>query len=46
VRVRLLLDDGGTAGLDAELAALDSHPLIEVRLFNPLCCAPANTWAI
>ncbi|MDI9854060.1 phospholipase D family protein [Comamonas sp. 17RB] len=35
VRVRLLLDDGGTAGLDAELAALDSHPLIEVRLFNP-----------
>ena len=35
VRVRLLLDDNGTAGLDAELAALDSHPGIEVRLFNP-----------
>lgn len=35
VRVRLLLDDGGTSGLDAELAALDSHPEIEVRLFNP-----------
>ena len=35
VRVRLLLDDGGTAGLDAELLALDSHPYMEVRLFNP-----------
>ncbi len=35
VRVRLLLDDNGTSGLDAELAALASHPLIEVRLFNP-----------
>ncbi|MBP8091944.1 MAG: phospholipase D family protein, partial [Giesbergeria sp.] len=35
VRVRLLLDDGGTAGLDRELAALAQHPGIEVRLFNP-----------
>ncbi len=35
VRVRLLLDDGGTAGLDRELAALTRHPHIEVRLFNP-----------
>lgn len=35
VRVRLLLDDVGTAGLDAPLAALDAHPQIEVRLFNP-----------
>lgn len=35
VRVRLLLDDNGTSGLDTELAALDLHPLIEVRLFNP-----------
>lgn len=35
VRVRLLLDDNGIAGLDADLAALDSHPGIEVRLFNP-----------
>jgi len=35
VRVRLLLDDNGTAGLDAELAALALHPQIEVRLFNP-----------
>ncbi|HUL61360.1 MAG TPA: phospholipase D family protein [Anaeromyxobacteraceae bacterium] len=36
VRVRLLLDDSGTTGLDATLAALDAHPRIEVRLYNPL----------
>src|SRR6185503_18781301 len=35
VRVRLLLDDNGIAGLDSIIAALDSHPNIEVRLFNP-----------
>src|SRR5690554_6888172 len=35
VRVRLLLDDNGTVGLDTELAALAQHPQIEVRLFNP-----------
>ena len=35
VRVRLLLDDMNTAGLDPTLAALDAHPNIEVRLYNP-----------
>ncbi|WP_207792512.1 phospholipase D family protein [Sandarakinorhabdus glacialis] len=35
VRVRLLLDDNGTGGLDTMMAMVDSHPLIEVRLFNP-----------
>ncbi len=35
VRVRLLLDDNNTGGLDPLLATLDTHPLIEVRLFNP-----------
>lgn len=35
VQVRLLLDDNGTTGLDAELAALVAHPNIEVRLYNP-----------
>ncbi len=35
VRVRLLLDDNGTTGLDAVLAALAAHPNIQVRLFNP-----------
>ena len=36
VRVRLLLDDHNTGGLDPTLAALDAHPNIEVRLYNPL----------
>lgn len=35
VRIRLLLDDNGINGLDTELSALDQHPHIEVRLFNP-----------
>ncbi|SNY60243.1 phospholipase D family protein [Enterobacter sp. CC120223-11] len=35
VKVRLLLDDNNTAGLDDTLRALDAHPNIEVRLFNP-----------
>ena len=35
VRVRLLLDDGGTTGLDKSLAAMSMHPNIHVRLFNP-----------
>ena len=35
VRVRLLLDDNNTDGLDPTLAALDAHPNIEVRVFNP-----------
>ena len=35
VRVRLLLDDINSFGLDPWLLALDSHPNIEVRLFNP-----------
>lgn len=35
VRVRILLDDHGTTGIDTILAALDSHPNIEVRMFNP-----------
>lgn len=35
VRVRLLLDDMNTGGLDDMLISLDNHPNIEVRLFNP-----------
>jgi putative cardiolipin synthase len=35
VRVRMLLDDNGTLGMDGAIAALDAHPNIEVRLFNP-----------
>lgn len=36
VRVRLLLDDNNTRGMDRLLAGLDAHPNSEVRLFNPL----------
>jgi len=35
VRVRLLLDDNNTSGLDELLAAVNRHPNIELRLFNP-----------
>jgi putative cardiolipin synthase len=34
-RVRLLLDDINTRGLDPEYLALAAHPRVEVRLFNP-----------
>jgi putative cardiolipin synthase len=36
VRVRLLLDDINTRGGDSTYLSLDSHPNIEVRLFNPV----------
>ena len=35
VRVRLLLDDNNTSGLDDLLLALDAHPNIVIKLFNP-----------
>lgn len=35
VRVRLLLDDLDTVGKDATLLALDAHPNIEIRVYNP-----------
>jgi len=35
VHVRVLLDDIGSMAPDDKLAALDSHPNIEIRLFNP-----------
>lgn len=35
VRVRVLLDDQNTGGLDEAIAALDAHPNIELRVFNP-----------
>ena len=39
VRVRLFIDDLYTGGADELLLALEAHPNIEVRLFNPFCCA-------
>ena len=35
VRVRVLIDDGETIVGDDQLVALDAHPQIEVRVFNP-----------
>jgi putative cardiolipin synthase len=35
VRVRLLVDDGSTIAGDERIIALDAHPSIEVRIFNP-----------
>ncbi|HET7065515.1 MAG TPA: phospholipase D family protein [Rudaea sp.] len=35
VRVRILLDDVTARGHDEELAALDAHERIEIRVFNP-----------
>jgi putative cardiolipin synthase len=35
VRVRVLIDDGETLDGDEQIAALESHPQIEIRIFNP-----------
>jgi putative cardiolipin synthase len=35
VRVRLLLDDVNVAGRDDVIAALDAHPRLDVRIYNP-----------
>jgi len=35
VRVRLLIDDNGSEGMDPWMQVLDGHPRIEVRLVNP-----------
>jgi len=39
VRVRLLLDDLYTAGIGELLRALATLPNVQVRVFNPFCCA-------
>lgn len=40
VRVRLLLDDLGSSGLDRLLAAAQVHPQMEIRLFNAMARGP------
>jgi cardiolipin synthase C len=42
VRVRLLIDDVGSAANDMGLLLLDRHPNVEVRLFNPLASRSAR----
>jgi putative cardiolipin synthase len=44
VRVRILLDDITTEGHDPGLVALDSHPNIEVRIFNPFSRSVPRLW--
>ncbi|WP_228160652.1 phospholipase D family protein [Marinobacter bohaiensis] len=42
VRVRLLLDDMNTAGMDPLLRAADAHPNLDLRLFNPFVVRSAR----
>ena len=42
VRVRILVDDLNLKGRDAAIAALDGHPNIEIRLFNPFAHRSAH----
>jgi len=42
VRVRLLLDDMNTSGLDPMIATLAAHPNMEVRLYNPIATRGAR----
>ncbi len=46
VRVRLLLDDIFTPRNDRMLAIFNSHPNIEVRLFNPVSRASPAAWSL
>jgi putative cardiolipin synthase len=43
VRVRLLVDDMDLAGRDLNVAAMDSHPHLEIRIFNPFSRNVART---
>ena len=43
VRVRLLVDDLYTSGGDPMFLGLAAFPNVEVRLFNPFCCARQST---
>lgn len=43
VRVRLLVDDMALAGKDTAAFVLDSHPNMEVRLFNPFSRKASRT---
>lgn len=35
VRVRVLIDDGETEAGDEQITALETHPSVEIRIFNP-----------
>ena len=44
VRVRVLLDDVFTEGYDEGLAALDDHPNVEIRIWNPVARGGSRFW--
>ena len=44
VRVRILVDDINLAGRDAAVAAMDAHPNIEIRVFNPFANRDARVF--
>jgi len=44
VRVRLLVDDINLADRDAKVAAMDAHPNIEIRVFNPFANRSARVF--
>ena len=44
VRVRLLLDDMLTMGQDSGMLALDAHPNLEMRIFNPFANRTVRAW--
>jgi cardiolipin synthase C len=43
VRVRVLVDDGDTVAGDEQIMALDAHPNVQVRVFNPFAYRGHNT---
>lgn len=45
VRVRLLVDDLNIVRKDDDVTALDVHPHIEVRIFNPFATQGGGSWA-
>jgi len=46
VRVRVLLDDLDKLGKDDVLRALDGHPHLEIRLFNPFHERKSSLWSM
>jgi putative cardiolipin synthase len=46
VRVRFLVDDIFSPGLDSPLTLLNSHPNIQVRLFNPVSRNSLRYWGM
>jgi putative cardiolipin synthase len=46
VRVRILVDDTTAKGRDAGIVALSTHPLVQVRVFNPSAGRSSAAWVL